>query len=240
MKMNSIAWLLLAWTSIFTSCQKEDLTYTSGDIKIQIKAGKNWLHDYPLFLGITKKNPPQFAIWLEDTNGNYISTLYATYKIATESWMSNNGNRRKEALPYWCHKRGIVYPDGLMLPTKNQPLTDGITGATPKGDKEIQLKLKDPNQRYVIKAEFNHSLDFNNFFPENAKEGDENYSGGKEGSGQPAVVYSAIIEPNSKSVNLQLIGRSSSDGTSGTLFTDLEKLSSAKFIVKNISIEIYK
>ena len=24
------------------------------------------MHDYPLFLGIKKKNPPQIAVWLED------------------------------------------------------------------------------------------------------------------------------------------------------------------------------
>lgn len=30
--------------------------------------------------------------------------------------------------------------------------------------------------------------------PKSAKEGDTNYSGGKEGSGQPAVVYSADID----------------------------------------------
>ena len=240
MKMNGIVFIALLISNLLASCQKEKLSYSSGDIRIQIQTGENWLHDYPLFLGITKKNPPQFAVWIEDTEGNYISTIYATYKIATESWISNNGNRRKEALPYWCHKRGIVYSDGLFLPTKKQPLTDGITGATPKVDKEIQLNLKEFTKPIVIKAEFNQSLDFNNFFPENAKETDSNYSGGKEGSGQPAVIYAATIYPNATRTYLKLIGHSSSDGSSSEIFTDLNKLTSAKNIVGNIYVDIIK
>lgn len=130
--MTTLNILLLVSMFTFQNCEKEDLTFQSGDIEIEIKAGDNWLHAFPLFLGITKKNPPQFAIWLEDTSGNYISTVFATYKIATESWLANNGNRRKESLPHWCHQRGVVYEDGLLSPTKAHPLTDGITGATPK------------------------------------------------------------------------------------------------------------
>ena len=217
------------------SCEKQVLSYTTGDIKIKIETGEHWLHDFPLFLGLSKKNPPQFAVWLEDTSGNYITTVFVTYKIATKGWLLNKGNRRKEALPHWCHKRGVVYKDGLLLPTKENPLSDGITGATPKVDKEIQIRIKDFTGPLVIKAEFNHSTDFNDFFPKNATEGDDNYSGGKEGSGQPAVVYAATIYPNQQNTFLKLIGHSSVDGSDGIIYSDLEKLTTAKSIIKQIS-----
>ena len=67
------------WLISLCSCQKELIEYEKGDVKICIEQGEQWLHDFPLFLGINKKNPPQIAIWLEDTQGNYLSTVYVTH-----------------------------------------------------------------------------------------------------------------------------------------------------------------
>lgn len=232
--------IVLSLLSLFVicSCEEVTLSYSSDNLQITINTGEHWLHDFPLFLGITKENPPQFAIWIEDTSGNYISTIYVTAKMANESWISNSGNRRKEALPHWCYQRGVQYDDGLYLPTKENPFTDCITGATPKADKNLKLALNELEYPFVIKAEFNHSIDWNDNFPKNATKGDENYSGGKEGSGQPAVIYSAGIDGTSDTYELQLIGRSSADGSDGNIYNDLEKLTSAKSIVKSITVEI--
>ena len=238
MKMMVLNILIFACMFFLSACEKEELTFTSGDIEIEIETGENWLHDYSLFLGLTKKNPPQFAVWIEDTSGNYLSTVFVTYKIATEGWLANNGNRRKEALPYWCHQRGIIYEDGLMLPTKENPLTDGITGATPKENKTIQINPKNLDKPFVVKAEFNHSVDFNDFYPKNANEGDANYSGGKEGSGQPAVVYAATVFPGTQETKLELVGHSSPDGSNGTIYSNMEGLTTAKSIVKSIKLTI--
>jgi hypothetical protein len=238
MKTRGLKWMALIAICLCISCQKEELSFQEGDIQVEIKTGDHWLHDYPLFLGLHKKNPPQFAIWLEDTTGKYITTVFATYKVATEGWISNNGNRRQEALPHWAHKRGVVYPDGIMLPTKDNPLTDGITGATPKEDKTLQIRLNDFTQPVVIKAEFNNSVDFNDYYTEEAKVGYDNYSGGSEGSGQPAVIYAATINRQTKYAELQLIGHSSSDGSNGNVYTDLEKLTSAKSIVGKITVTL--
>jgi hypothetical protein len=238
MRKTIISIAMLALLAAFSSCSTEELTFTNGDVKIEIETGEHWLHDFPLFLGISKKNPPQFAIWLEDSRGNYISTVFATYKIAAEGWQSNNGNRRKEALPYWCHQRGVVYEDGLLLPTKANPLTDGITGATPKENKTLLLSIRNFTEPVIIKAEFNHSIDFNEYFPEDAKEGDVNYSGGDMGSGQPAVIYAGTLNPGAKELELQMIGYSSADGTNGNIYNDMEKLSTAKTIVGKIRVTI--
>ena len=85
-----------------------------------------------------------------------------------------------------------------MLPTKAKPLADGITGASPKGDKSIQIYPGNLDRPFVVKAEFNHSVDFNDFYPKHAKEGDANYSGGKDGCGLPSEVYAATVYPDTK------------------------------------------
>ncbi len=238
MKMVTLNIWIFACMFFLQSCEKEDLSFVNGDIEVEIETGDHWLHDFPLLLGLTKKNPPQFAIWLEDTSGNYLSTVFATYKIATEGWKANKGNRRKESLPHWCYQRGIVYEDGLLLPTKEYPLPDGITGATPKEDKIIKITSANLEKPFVVKAEFNHSVDFNDDYPKNVQEGDDDYSGGEEGSGQPAVIYAATIYPETKLAVLELIGHSSPDGSTGAIFPDLQKLTSAKSIVKSINLTI--
>ncbi len=235
----SIAILVLFALHLY-SYDKEILQLESKDITVKIVEGENWIHDFPLFLGFNLKNPPQFAVWLEDTKGNYISTLFVTERIATEGWRSNGGNRRKEALPHWCHQRGIIYDDGLYLPTKDKPLIDGTTGATPKTGIELKLDPAEHLQQFVVKAEFNHSIDFNDLFPKNAEEGDINYSGGELGSGQPALVYSALIDldSNIKEYTLQIIGHSSPDGTNGDVYEDLSGITSANKIVNKIVVQI--
>jgi hypothetical protein len=236
--MKMFIWIILVGFLICQSCENEEYSGNTGDIRIHIETGDQWIHDFPLSLGFTKKNPPQFAIWLEDTSGNYMVTLFATSKIATEGWIGNKGNRRKETLPHWCHKRGIVYEDGLYLPTKEHPLTDGITGATPQGNKTFYLRNQQLPGQFIIKAEFNHSVDFNESYPEEAKAGDINYSGGSGGSGQPAVIYSATILPGSGVIYMSLAGHSSPDGSDAGIYSNMEGISTAKRIVKSITIDI--
>lgn len=231
---------LCLFLPFLASCRQELVTYREGNWKITIEPGEAWLHDYPLFLGIKKKNPPQLAVWLEDTEGNYLATVYVTCKIATQSWQSAHGNRRKEALPYWCHRRGRVYEDGLYLPTKEHPLTDGLTGATPRSGFDIKLTPGHVPTCFVVKIELNHSTDFNAFYPESAGTNDAGYSGGQEGSGQPAVIYAADVDlsAGTKTFEAVLIGHSSADGSSGELDTDLSGLTTALHIVKRIAIEL--
>lgn len=239
MKMKFLVVLAIA-LALQTSCNNELIPYQQGDIKIFVEKGDEWLHDFPLFMGIKIKNPPQIAIWAEDMAGNYLTTIYVSHKIATESWMANSGNRRKEALPAWCFARGVKASDGLYLPTKHEPLTDGVSGATPKGSFDVKMRPTDNLQQFVIKIELNHSTDWNDHYPKDAKEGDTNYSGGKEGSGQPAIVYSAVVDLHSdqKQYIANMIGHSSPDGSDGKIYPDTSSLTSALQIVKEITINI--
>lgn len=69
-------------------CQKELVEYKQGDVKVYIEQGEEWLHDFPLFMGIKKRNPPQIAIWAESAEGKYLSTIYVSHKIVTQSWQA--------------------------------------------------------------------------------------------------------------------------------------------------------
>lgn len=237
-KMTIIGIWLAALLS--TSCNHDLVEYNTNDLKISIEKGEAWMHDFPLFLGISKKNPPQIAIWAEDMEGNYLSTIYVTHKIATQSWLASGGNRRKESLPHWCYQRGVQYEDGLYLPTKDAPLTDGISGATPKGSFSVRIIPTEKLKQFVIKIEINHSTDFNEAYPESAKEGDANYSGGKKGSGQPALVYAAEVDLSSdeKTFSARLLGHSSPDGSNGAITKDTSSLTSALKIVKSINVSL--
>jgi hypothetical protein len=244
--MNLLLILIFAMT--FSSNNKEIQEYADSQINIKITQGKNWLHKFPLFMGIKINNPTQIAIWAEDLDGNYLTSIYVTQKTATESWIANKGDRRASSLPVWAHKRGVKSLDGLYLPTKEEPLTDGITGATPKGDlnlkltdnKDIDLALLKKLTRFVVYIEVNHSTDWNQYYPKEAKVGDKNYTGGKGGSGQPALIYSTIVDFSDKNreFSAPLIGHSSPDGSNGYIYPDLTKITSALEIVEKIVITI--
>ena len=58
----------------------------------------------------------QFAVWVEDTNGVLVKTLYATAFTAKGGW-----KKREASLPEWVKKAGLA----------SKPEIDGVTGATP-------------------------------------------------------------------------------------------------------------
>ncbi len=217
-------------------CKNEMLSYQEGDLKIEIITGENWLHEFEIFMGLKIKNPPQFAVWLEDENGNYLTTLYATYRVATGEWRANDGDMRLSALPYWNHKRGLDFEKAAK--GNYEQLNEGITGATPKKNKEIMIDVMDYSYPIVVMLEVNQSTDFNEFYSKSAKLGDENYSGGEGGSGQPALIYKAILNSDDDRKALELIGHSSPDGSDGRLYTDLSKSSSAKSILDSAVVII--
>jgi len=226
------------------SCRKDLVEYGQGDLKIFVEQGEQWVHDFPLFLGITKKNVPQIAIWVEDMQGKYLSTVYVTNKAATQSWIGAKGIPRKEALPHW---RWSQATDGVTGATPNggldiKPVADGITGATPHESFDVKLCPATMLKQFVVKIELNHSTDFNDYYPETAKEGEPNYSGGKEGSGQPAVVYAATVDLQSGATfyDAKLLGHSSPDGTSGRIYPNVSKLTTALKIVERITINIQR
>jgi hypothetical protein len=230
----SIAFLSAIIGCLAASCDAAGLSVGSGSLRADLSPGTGWMHEYSLL----QKNPPQFSLWIEKESGEYVETLYATKKIATEGWVFNGGNRRKEALPAWCHKRGIVYPDGLYLPTKERPLVDALSAATPKAGFSLFFDPPQGLTRFYVCLEINHSTDFNAAYPKDAAEGTSAYSGGKEGSGQPALVYRVLVDTAAASVgaNCERVGHSSPDGSDGIVYPDVGGIDSALSILGGFTV----
>lgn len=191
-------------------------------------------------------NHPSFVLWAEDMNGQYIQTLFITVSLGTGvfghgdassgKWMPGE-IRRPAAIPYWSHKRGIKAEDGLFMPSKNKPVPDIYTGATPSGNFEISTKFDEmPPQKFRILFEINQTWDWNEFWTNNKYPDDDEYTT----SCQPALVYMAEIDMSNlqESYEMKVIGHSHHSGKTGELFTDLSTITTALDIAKEIHIRI--
>lgn len=68
----------------------------------------------------------QYAIWIEDTKGNLVRTLYATSFTAKGGY-----TYREDAIPLWVGKSNLSKMSARQV--------DGITGATPKNGRLIYI-----------------------------------------------------------------------------------------------------
>lgn len=188
---------------------------------------------------------PLIVFWVEDTDGNYVQTLYATKSIATgtfrygvadgKKW-SEGERRRPAALPYWGHKRGFKAPDGLYIPSPENPLPDAITGATPTNNFVINSLINPEVKKFTIYMEINQTWDWNQHWHNNLYPNDDEY----KTSCQPALVYRAEVDLTStqKSFILKPIGHSHPSGKTGELFTDLSTFTTALKIAGEVSFNI--
>lgn len=193
-------------------------------------------------------NHPSFAIWLEDLQGNFIQTLFATRYVATgiygygelESgkWKPEPGRAvRPATLPYWLHKRG--QPTGRIpdLPTPENPLPDALTSATPTANFRLHTRADRalPRQFRVL-MEINQPWDSNHYWTNNKFPEDYNYLT----SLQPAVVYAVTIDLDSEldEYYLNPIGHSHWSGKNGLLYTNLSTLTTALQIADQIIVRL--
>ena len=84
----------------------------------------------------------QFAVWIEDVDGNYIKTLYAT-KYTADGGYKN----RPDSIPTWVEKSSLA----IMSKSK----VDTIAGATPKaGPLSYTWDLTDTNGKTAPSGEY--------------------------------------------------------------------------------------
>lgn len=197
-----------------------DVRLGEAKLVVSIEPGAEWTH----YIYHIIKASPQYAIWMEDTEGSFLGTLYVTQK--TFDWAKKSAGQkpeRVEALPYWWHKQKLVQ------------LTDAMTSATPQNDIHIYNMISDYPARVVVKLEINNSLDFNEHYTKNGKNGTE-YSGA---SGQPALIYAAEVDlANPGEYDLRLIGHSSPDGSDGRLYLDMSYVTTAMRIIKSTTVQL--
>jgi hypothetical protein len=194
----------------------------------------------------TAHNHPLMAVWIEDTSGNYIQTLYVARSVATGIFAYGDAStgqwtqgeiRRPAALPYWAHKRGIREADGLFMPTPENPVPDAYSGATPKNDFILNTRLDNPGTgTFYVLLEINQPWDWNEYWTNSKYPDDYEY----KTSAQPAVVYRATIHLNSnvKEAEMKVIGHSHYSGKDGTLNPDLSTLTNALQIAGKIIVKV--
>ena len=216
------------------------LKEVQGRQKIEIELKKGPAFQYPLF-----------AIWIEDSTGNYIETVYISRVISSSTYdfgeqvhgaWTPQIKRRPEALPYWSHKRGVKAADGLYVPLNNSMDIDGVSGATPTGNFILKTNSKIQDlKNYRILMEVNQSYDWNDYYSEEQFPQDQVYSGSGQ-VGQPSLIYSSTL-PEKKSDTqsyqiMKLIGHGHHSGKDGRLFRDLSKVTTAKQIVDRAIVHL--
>ncbi len=208
------------------------------NIRVELKKGEAF--QYPLF-----------AIWAEDTLGNYLETLYISRVIASSTYdygKEVDGTweaaivRRPEALPYWSHKRGVKATDGLFIPLKSAPDIDGVSGATPTSNFIIKSKSDFKNkENCVVLIELNQSYDWNEYYTKDKFPQDEIYSGSGR-VGQPSLVYAAsVFSEDLKSKKhkiMEISGHGHHSGKNGNLYTDVTNITTARQIAERIILTL--
>ena len=199
------------------------------EISVKVTPGEHW----------KEKREPQVAVWLEDEDGNYIRTLYVTERAGHKSWIFGPKEGRPESLPVWygASKDGSASDKESASPatasassTPSAPLSrelDAVTGATPKSALTLSAQIED--RACIIKAEFNNSFDYNDFYTKK--------SSGV--NGQPSVVYSSKIPADlaaGQEITLEFEGTGSLSGENGEINKRAENLTTAKKIVKSVTV----
>jgi len=213
-------------------------------IEIELRKGLHYESDpQPLFMGLTYTSVPQVAFWLEDLNGQYVSTIYVTQKISNASFVATddmfNTVSRPESLPYWAHQRGVKYEDGTLMPNATNTDLDGMTGATPLGNYDVRSQVNSGLRQFKVMMEINRSYDFNSFYSKDKYPDDPIYSGSGS-SGQPSVIYEASINLDNKqqAYFMYPVGHGHHSGANGKLYEDMEGIDTALELVKRVVVQV--
>lgn len=190
-------------------------------------------------------NHPTFAIWIEDTSGKYIQTLFITKSYGQgiyERGDKSSGTwkpgevMRPAALPYWAHKRGSA-ADGILIPSPKTKVPDAYSGATPQGNFRLASKTDNPMKgKLKIMFEINQPWDWNEYWTNTLYPDDAEY----KTSCQPALVYSASIDLDSRGTVTELkpIGHSHYSGKNGDLYPDISTITTALHIAELITVTV--
>ncbi len=230
--------------SLLSTNKKSEILMSLTDevqLSLELKAAQHFWH-------------PQIAVWTEDTLGNYIETLFITkatakgifaggrtkdnYKtLDTSTQDSDKGFRRVNALPVWSHKRGVIYEDGMPMPTIDSPMPDGITGATPLGNFILKSSV-DYQDDFILKMEINVAFDDNEYYSEYDFAEDEIFHNGTGQLGQPSLIYDSYvdIEVEKGYIIMKLKGHGHHSGRDGIIYPDFSKLTSALDIVEYVIV----
>ena len=198
---------------------------------------------------------PQMAVWTEDMEGNYLETVFVSKATAKGLFFGGRSKqnfktfdqnkdavgeyRRVNALPVWSHKRGVVYTDGMQMPTNKNPLPDAITGETLTDNFRLLVSVE-PLRSFVLKIEINVAFDDNEYYSEYDFPDDDIYHNGTGQLGQPSIIFETPIDliDGKNYYLMDLEGHGHHSGQTGRIYSDLSTLTTAKQIVERIVVGV--
>ena len=140
------------------------------------------------------KRAPQIAVWVEDSDGTYVDTLFVTKKASGNKWIGSPKDGRPESLPDWYRAKG--QNPAVKIPKEE---LDATTRATPKKGIVIEKDLPlEKGKSYVFKCQANQSFDYNEYYTKKNSGVD----------GQPAVLYCGelVADGTEKEISLEFSG----------------------------------
>jgi hypothetical protein len=174
--------------------------------------------------------PPQFAIWLQDSHSGMVKTVFVTYRTGHGDFEGKS--EVPVALPAWigAFQKETGRSD---LPTPRKPVDIAVTGATEKAPGISKRVLVPEGSTWNYYIEVNVAGDFNPAFPSYQ----DNGAFDPDGNGQPSLVYQGTIEAvqGNRSVP-QLVGRTEQMYISTTINPDLSGVDTAKELFKKIEV----
>ncbi|MEW5844653.1 MAG: hypothetical protein AB1777_00145 [Bacteroidota bacterium] len=227
----------MVWQSCKTTNQTQTQVVTqelttspfSNGIPVQITVIGGQEYKYPIM-----------AIWVEDVNGNFMGTLYASQSISTGifrygvydkgKWLPGERSR-PAALPRW---KNLTSANS----SKSTQNIDAFSGATPSGSFALKTILPTEMVELKVVMEVNKPWDFNSYWHNNRFPGDEEYAT----SGQPALIYEALVSTNSTENRFYFkpVGHSNPSGANGDVNRDITTFTSALKIIDNAWVEIVR
>jgi hypothetical protein len=221
MRINKLLYIVVP-ISIFIYC-----LLSAGESRVVLRF--NIRQDRDIYEESDYGEPPQVAIWLEDSTGGALRTIYVTYRTAAGDF--DGKSECPVSLPAWTTVyRREFSRKGFPIPGSSAP--EAITKATSL-EELITVEVEVPKGssfRYYI--EMNVAGDFNSRFPFEDESSRLDY----HGNGQPSLIYRGEItaEPGSKAT-ARLLGRTKQHEFSG-IIDDLEGMDSALKCFKSIEI----
>lgn len=219
--MFLIGWFILSGCS--SEDKKSDLV--SNDDKNKKLEIKIEIND-EIYLKSDYGEAPQIAVWLEDSNKNFLKTVWVTERAGKNKWKGKVNCPL--ALPYWTTRK----KDENKSPFWKR-VADAITGATvPRGNITASALIPDNSKIYCY-VEVNASGDYNEEFGYWSKSGVPD----SEGNGQPSIIYESQISPDSSNKYIpRFIGRTEQRTPAKIINRDTSGITTAKNLIKSITI----
>lgn len=200
-------------------------------LTITVERGKAWMH--PATIGIMKlKITPQLAIWVQDTAGAFVENVFVTRCFGKQEWkmakFPPDSCGRDMCMPYWL---GKLRASGAKAPSKNAPLPDAVTGATPPGGFTVSTRLATALRTFDVCLELNKSFDFNEQYTEKTKPFPYN--------GQPAVVYRTRVnldDTAAAAFDFVYAGHSGNAGNDPKLYENTDGITTALDMIKKARV----